>query len=95
MFSWQDKVVDRIAFIAPALMLLLFGIQDIALMPPDRTDTFGGVLWIVAGLSVICLGIARNYGRRTPVFLAVALVVVSGIVAVAWKINGLLGFWRA
>lgn len=92
---WQDKVADQIAFIAPALLLLFFGIQDIALTPPDRTDPVGGVLWIVAGLSLVCLWVARNYGRRTPLLLALALVVVSGTVAVVWKIVGLVGLWRA
>jgi hypothetical protein len=90
-----DKLADQLAFVAPALLLLFFGIQDTALMPPDRIDTVGGVLWIVAGLSVVCLWVARNYGSRTHVLLAIALVLVSGTVAVVWRIVGLVGLWRA
>jgi hypothetical protein len=86
MSRWQDKVAYQVAFIAPAVLLVFMGIQDIALMPPDKTDTVGGVLWIVAGLLLLCLGVAWNYGRRTLVFLALALSVVSGIVAVVWTI---------
>jgi hypothetical protein len=49
MSRWQEKVADWIALIAPALLLVFLGFQDIVLIPSERADPVGGVLWTIAG----------------------------------------------
>jgi hypothetical protein len=77
MSRWQDRVVFWITLLAPALLLIPLGIEKIALM----TDTVGGILWVVAGLSSVCGGFVahkgRDHGNRTLVILGIALVVVA------------------
>jgi hypothetical protein len=54
MSRWQQDPLVGMGFLG--ILSLFFGLQDFILVPPDRRDAVSGVLWIVAGLSVVCPG---------------------------------------
>jgi hypothetical protein len=92
MSGWLENPLVVMGFMG--LLCLIFALQDLLLVPPDRRDAVSGVLWGVAGISVICVGIARQYDHKTSALLLFILFLATGTGAVVWKTIGLVRLRR-
>jgi hypothetical protein len=93
MSDWLQNPLVVVCFVG--ILLLFFGVQDLILVPPQRRDAVSGVLWIAAAISLVCLGISRQYDHQPSTLLLLIIFLATGTVAIVWKIVGLVRSWGA